>query len=138
MFKNLCLWYLKKCSLHHKDLFFIEWYEYKEKYNKLKKATELDPNINYKSTIVQLEQKINRQKNEIRNSQQALQDRNQTIRSLGYIVYCTGCWAGGPYNKRDITEEDVKTVEHIAKRLRTWFDNMVYRKKNGSDEEYFK
>lgn len=85
-----------------------------------------------KLTIKNLEHKISTLKHELRKSQCALEDRNRQIKALGYITYCTGCWPGGPDNKETLTDEDVREVQHIAGRLRTWFDNMESRRKNGT------
>jgi hypothetical protein len=70
-----------------------------------------------------LEVKNERLKREIRIMQEVAEARNRQIRASGYIVRCTGCMAGGPPDAEDMTEERVREVEDIARRLREWFEN---------------
>lgn len=70
-----------------------------------------------------LEVKNERLKREIRIMQEVAEARNRQIRASGYIVRCTGCMAGGPPDAEEFTEERVREVEDIARRLREWWEN---------------
>lgn len=70
-----------------------------------------------------LEVKNERLKREIRYMQEVAEARNRQIRASGYIVRCTGCMAGGPPDAEDMSEELVREVEDIARRLREWWQN---------------
>ncbi len=73
--------------------------------------------------IADLEQKNKRLKKEVRMMQQKAEVFNRQLFATGLIVNCTGCIPGAPANYQDLTEEKVQEVEHIAQRLRTWWNN---------------
>lgn len=87
---------------------------------------------NFMMYVRSLERKIKTLQGEITNMRESAEYRNKQIKAVGYIVYCTGCWAGGPDNKEEIDEEFVQNVERIAARLRSWHNNMEYKRKNGT------
>jgi hypothetical protein len=78
--------------------------------------------------VADLEQKNKKLRSEIRVMQECAERHNREAYATGLIVNCTGCERGGPFNANELTEERVRQVELIAKRLRTWWDNHVDRK----------
>lgn len=70
-----------------------------------------------------LEAKNKALKREVRLMQEKAEEFNRLLYATGYIVNCTGCWAGRPNNAEELTEEKVKTLEILATRLRGWWVN---------------
>lgn len=91
----------------------------------------LQRDANYAKYVGELEGKIKVLKHTVTYLQEVAEYRNKQMKAVGYIVYCTGCWAGGPDNKEDIDEDFVKNVEAIALRLRIWHNNMESKRKRG-------
>ena len=69
-----------------------------------------------------LEEKNERLKCEVRAMQLKAEQFNRQLFATGLIVNCTGCIPGAPAGFVDVTEERVKEVEHIAGRLRAWWN----------------
>lgn len=89
----------------------------------LKSYLSTDKNINRAMHVALLEESNRKLRREIRQMQLEAEAKNNKMEALGYIVYCTGCDAGGPTNFKDLTEDKVKSVENIAARLRAWWNN---------------
>jgi hypothetical protein len=80
-------------------------------------------------TIQQLEEKIVRQKWVLTIKDAALADRSRQLDAMAW-VWCDGGCHGGVFRHTplDLTEEIVAEAERNVKRLRTWFDNVEFRK----------
>lgn len=92
-----------------------------------------DQELNKAKHMADLEVKNRRLKEEVRQMQVAAERHNRTAYATGLIVNCTGCVAGKPFRGEELTEERVSEVEHLARRLRTWFDRYQDLKKQGRD-----
>ena len=77
--------------------------------------------------MLHLEKKNERLKHEIRVMQEKAEYFNKQLYATGLIVRCTGCEAGKPFDGENLTEDKVRLVEVLARRLRTWWDGHVAR-----------
>lgn len=82
-----------------------------------------DKELNKALHMSDLEFKNKALKREIRLMQEKAETFNNLLYATGYIVRCTGCAAGCPENYDELTEDKVKTVEMLARRLRSWWNN---------------
>lgn len=78
-----------------------------------------------------LETKVERLKEEIRYQQGVAEYRNRQLNAANLITLCTGGCPGGIMGDGNkIDEQTVCDVEMIAKRMRSWFVNHLYKEKN--------
>lgn len=89
----------------------------------LKSTYYNDKELNRALHMSDLESKNERLRHEVRNMQVKAEEFNRLLYATGYIVNCTGCWPGRPDKAEELTEDKVKTVEHLSMRLRSWWQN---------------
>ena len=81
--------------------------------------------------IMGLEDKSQRQREEITSMRMIAEYRNRQLEAANLIVRCNGGCTGGIIGSPEkINEELVAEVERTAKRLREWWRNYQYRQKN--------
>jgi hypothetical protein len=105
---------------------FEKYLEYKRRAERAERL--LDEHLTPKEVgrahhMKDLEEKNKSLKREVRLMQEKAEVFNIQLYATGLIVHCTGCLPGAPDNYQDLTEEKVKEVEWIAKRLRSWWEN---------------
>ena len=105
----------------------VEDHENKRLRNLLKSRYHNDHELNRAIHMSDLEERNRRLKEEVRSMQLAAHRHNLEAYATGLIVNCTGCDAGQPFEGKDLTEERVKMVEQLARRLRTWLNTHSYR-----------
>lgn len=101
--------------------------------NLLRSEYHTNKALNHAMHVADLELKVKRQAETIREMQEKAERFNKLLFATGYIVNCTGCEAGSPDKAEELTEEKVQYVEMLAKRLRTWWDNHQYRIKQNQE-----
>lgn len=110
---------------------FWQYYLERHERNRLKQVLtatyHTEKELNRAVHVADLEEKVARLKREVRWMQEASERRNKEAWATGLIVHCTGCEAGAPENASDLTEEKVKAVEGVARRLRAWWNNHTAR-----------
>lgn len=77
--------------------------------------------------IHHLEDKNKALKHEVRVMQKKAEEFNRLLYATGLIARCTGCEAGKPFGGEDLTEEKIRDVEILARRLRAWWNNHCHR-----------
>lgn len=112
------------------DNYFMKWHAEKERADMLESVllsflTEKE--LKRSEHMHHLEEKNKKLKHEIRVMQEKAEEFNRLNYATGLIVNCTGCEGGAPFDSENLTEEKVKTVEMIAKRLRSWWNGHCYR-----------
>lgn len=91
-----------------------------------------DTSMNRAIHLSDLEEKNKKLKREIQNLTEINTSYKNDNYATGLIVRCTGCLAGKPLDGENLTEEKVKDVETIAKRIRTWYNNNKSRINNAN------
>ena len=74
-----------------------------------------------------LEAKCKRLRELVRHMQLQAEENDARNYATGLIVRCTGCDAGRPFDAEHLTEERVVEVEHLARRLRRWWEGHKWR-----------
>lgn len=103
--------------------YVVEQHERERLESVLRSTYHTAKDLNHAKHMADLEEKCRRQGEEIRFLQDKAHEHNVTAYATGLIVNCTGCEAGKPFQGEELTEERVREVETIAKRLRIWFTN---------------
>ena len=84
--------------------------------------------------VADLEANNRKLREEVREMQLAAERHNRESFATGLITRCTGCEAGAPFGAEELTEERVRAVECIARRLREWWNNHTARLRRAGNE----
>ncbi len=78
--------------------------------------------------IYDLEVKVKNLQRTVTDQREASEYRNRQLKAANLIICCTGgCNTGVIGNKDNINEEIVVEVERTAIRLRSWWNNYIYK-----------
>lgn len=112
---------------------FDSFLEYKHEYERLKNILtstyHTDKELNRALHMTDLEVKNAALQDEVRGMQEKAQYFNKVLYATGLITNCTGCFRGRPKGGEYLTEEKMRTLEHLVSRIRIWFNNHKWRMK---------